>query len=194
MEIRTADSAADLGAARALIRRSMEEDQSYGYRLDWHWDVEHAQEVYVVNPRNVLLVAVADGVVVGTAAVRVGGPSSPPHHPDLGRRYADRSSVAQLLRVITAPEVRRRGVARRLVAAAVRWAAAEGGYRVLCLHTNARVPGAASFWRSTGATLVRDDAGWETDPAFHTLHFEFGLDPSVGATRGGDPRPSEDNG
>ena len=52
--------------------------------------------------------------VVGTAAVRVGGPSSPPHHPDLGRRYADRSSVAQLLRVITAPEVRRRGVARRL--------------------------------------------------------------------------------
>lgn len=173
--IRSATSAEDVQAAQALIRRSMQEDQSYGYRPDWHWDIEHLREVYGDNPRNVMLVADLDGAIVGTAGVRVGGPSSPPHHPEIGQRYADRARVAQLLRVITAPEVRRRGVARRLVEAARAWAAAEGGYRVLCLHTNAKVPGAEAFWRSTGASLVRDDAGWESDPAFHTLHFEFPL-------------------
>lgn len=173
--IREATSDEDVAAAKALIARSMDEDQTYGYRADWHWDVEHLREVYGDNPRALMLVAVDGEKVVGTCGVRVGGPSSPPHHPEIGARYADREQVAQLVRVITDPAVRRRGVAASLVKRAVEWAAAEGGYRVLCFHTNARTPGAEAFWRSTGAQLVRDDSGWEEDDTFHTLHFEFVL-------------------
>ncbi|WP_219106388.1 GNAT family N-acetyltransferase [Austwickia sp. TVS 96-490-7B] len=174
----------DVDQARAVIRRSMEDDQSYGYRFDWHWDVEHLREVYLDNPRNVMLIGRLGGTIVATAGIRVGGPDSPPHHPAIAARYADRHHVAQLLRVVTVPQARRRGFARQMVDAAVDWARQDGGYRVIYLHTNAAVPGAEAFWRSTGADLVQDDRGWETDTRFETLHFEFPLRPSVPATSG----------
>ncbi len=117
------------------------------------------------------------GPVVATAAVRVGGPLSPPHPPWLAARYADRHRVAQLLRVATLPGHRRRGLARRLVAAAIDFTRRDGRYRTLCLHTNARVPGAEAFWRSMPVVEVHDARGdaTEQDPRFETIHFELPL-------------------
>lgn len=174
MHLHRATDPAELAAAREVLVRSMADDQGYGYRPDWHWDLDHLQEVYVDNARQALFVAVEGGEVLGTCAVRVGGPASPPHPPEVAARYADRQAVAQITRLVTVPAARRRGLARQLVAAGVEFAR-EAGFRVACLHTNARTTGALEFWRQAGAVEVFDAREWEDDDRFETVHFEFPL-------------------
>lgn len=174
--IREARTPQDLDSARELILTSMTEDQGYGYLPEWHWDIDHALEVYADNPRHALFIAECEGVVIGTCAVRTGGPNVPPHPPELGVRYADRENVCQVVRAVTAPAARRQGVARSLVQRCLQHAR-EAGFRVAYLHTNAHSPGALGFWERSGALLVRDDRadGWDDDPRFATVHFEFPL-------------------
>jgi SAM-dependent methyltransferase/GNAT superfamily N-acetyltransferase len=185
--VRRATTAAELAAARAVVLRVAEADLGYGYIPGWHWDLDRMRETYVDNDRQAMFVAVAEpdpadgpaasGTVVATAAIRVGGPDSPPHPPGVAARYADRDRVAQLLRVATLPGHRRRGLARRLVEAATDFVRRDGRYRTICLHTNARVPGAEAFWRSLPTVEVHDARGdaAESDPRFATVHFELPL-------------------
>lgn len=178
--IRRATTQKDLDGARTVVLHAAEADLGYGYQPQWHWDLDRPVETYVDNPRQAMFVAVdLAGIVVSTAAVRVGGPNVPPHPPELGHRYADRQAVAQLLRVATLPEHRRHGLARRLVAACQGFVRADGGFRVIYLHTNTRVPAAEPFWRSLPVVEIRDDRGEERDPRFATVHFELPLDVPV---------------
>lgn len=178
--VRRAITAEDLAGAREVVLHTLETDLGYGYQPRWHWDLDRSLETYVDNPRQAMFVAVVGaGRVVSTAAVRVGGPNVPPHPPQLGRRYADRQAVAQLLRVATLPEHRRAGLGRRLVAACQAFVRADGGFRVLYLHTNTRVPAAEPFWRSLPVVEILDDRGGEHDPRFATVHFELPLDAVV---------------
>ncbi|GLI03608.1 GNAT family N-acetyltransferase [Phytohabitans aurantiacus] len=176
--IRRATSGADLRGARELVLDVAERDLGYGYTPRWHWDLDRMVETYVDNGRQAMFVAATPSDVVATAAVRIGGPQSPPHAAWLADRYADRARVAQLLRVATHPEHRRHGLARRLVAACLDFARQDGGYRTIYLHTNARVPGAEAFWRSLPVVEVHDARGDadERDPRFETIHFELPLD------------------
>ncbi|WP_252446420.1 GNAT family N-acetyltransferase [Pseudonocardia humida] len=179
--VRRAVTAEDLAGARAVVLHTAEADLGYGYQPQWHWDLDRLVETYVDNPRQAMFVAVdPDGEVVSTAAIRVGGPNVPPHPAELDRRYADRPAVAQLLRVATLPRHRRAGLGRRLVAACQRFVRADGGFRVIYLHTNTRVPAAEPFWRSLPVVEVRDDRGDRGDPRFATVHFELPLDARIG--------------
>lgn len=192
--IRRAVTAEDLAGAREVVLDVAGHDLGYGYTPLWHWDLDRMVETYVDNDRQAMFVAVAQpdgrsradgrvrpdgaGTVVATAAVRIGGPASPPHPAWLAARYADRSRVAQLLRVACLPAYRRRGLARQLVAVALDFVRGDGGFRTLCLHTNARVPGAEAFWRSLPVVEIHDARGdaAERDPRFETVHFELPLD------------------
>lgn len=175
MRILRSSTTSQVAAAQAIMRASMVHDQSYGYVAEWHWDIDHALEMYVDNARHALMLAMEHDEVLGTCCVRTGGPLVPPHHPDLAVRYADRPRVAQLTRLVTIPKARRMGVASQLVTACREFAHLQG-FQVAYLHTNARTPGALEFWRSTGASVVRDDRkDWDRDPRLATVHFEFRL-------------------
>jgi GNAT superfamily N-acetyltransferase len=162
----------DLPAARALIYRVLERDVGYGYNPAWHADLDSAQVYYLDHPRHAFWVAADDatGELVGTGALRSGGPTSPPHEPWLAERYAG-DGTAQVVRVYTAHSHRRRGIGRAIVEQVRRFAAAEGGYRVICFHTNALSPGAEAFWRAMPTLFVHDARG--IDPFGETLHFEL---------------------
>jgi GNAT superfamily N-acetyltransferase len=108
--------------------------------------------------------------VIGTTAVRPGGPKSPPHPAWLAERY-DSDKVAQLFRVYISAEHRRRGVARALVDAARQFVADEGSYAVIYLHTNPASPGAEAFWRSMPTTEIYD--GRTDDGPSQAVHFEL---------------------
>jgi GNAT superfamily N-acetyltransferase len=164
--------AGDLEAARALMMRTFEQDFGYGYRPEVHADVDDLQGVYLDNPRHVLFVAVADGSgeIVGTAGVRSGGLKPAFNPPWLVERY-DPERTAQLVRVYTLREWRGRGVARALVEQTARFAAEEGGYATLALHTDPRSPGAERFWRSMPTKLIHDDR----DGPSESLHIEMDL-------------------
>lgn len=180
--VRRAVTPQQLAAAREVVLGVAERDIGYGYTPQWHWDLDQMVETYVDNPRQAMFVAVTPaGQVVATAAVRTGGPQSPPHPKWLADRYADRARVAQLLRVATLAGHRRHGLARRLVAACQEFVRFDGGYRVLYLHTNAKVPQAEPFWRSLPVVEVYDARGREhdSDPRFQTIHFELPLDAEV---------------
>jgi GNAT superfamily N-acetyltransferase len=165
----------DLAGAVAVIRRVLHEDMGYPYRPDWHFDIDDPRTWYLDNPRHALFVAVDDGTrkVIGATGVMAGGPKSPPHPRWLAERYHP-ATTAQLFRVYIDRDQRRRGVARALVEAARRFVAAEGGYRVLYLHTDAiATPQAEHFWRAMDTTEIYDGRG-KGEPS-QALHFELAL-------------------
>jgi SAM-dependent methyltransferase/GNAT superfamily N-acetyltransferase len=164
---------ADIAEARAHILRVTEEDLQFPYTPRFHFDIDQPEIVYLRDPRQALFVAVDDatGRIIGTTGVRTGGPVSPPHPPELTRRYSW-DTTAQLFRVYIAREHRRRGVASALVEAARRFVAAEGGYRDIYLHTDAGVDGAEPFWRSV-ARLTYD--GRLDKGVSNAVHFELPL-------------------
>ncbi|MEV0379330.1 GNAT family N-acetyltransferase [Nonomuraea sp. NPDC050643] len=158
--------------ARKVMLDTFYRDFGYGYRPAWHWDVVDLEGTYLRPAGHTLVVAVRGEEVVGTTAVRAGGPKSPPHPGWLSRLYPD-ATTAQLFRVYVAPSHRRHGLAREMVRQATRFVAGHGGYRALYLHTDTRVPGAEAFWRALGEPVFDARDG---DPEhFQTVHFEIAL-------------------
>ena len=156
---------ADLAAVEAHMRTMLVELGGYDPVL--HADVDDLAGTYLGRDDRVLLVAFdAAGAVAGTASVRPGGPRPEYVPPWMAQRYATRS-VGQVCRVWVAPSARRQGVGQALAAAAVRWASER--FEVVCLHTNASVPGALAFWRAFPGLVEVYDA--RPDP-FSTVHFE----------------------
>ncbi|MCG5218553.1 GNAT family N-acetyltransferase [Streptosporangium sp. KLBMP 9127] len=159
-----------LDGARRVMLDTFYREFGYGYRPEWHWDVVDLAGTYLRPGGHTLVVAVHEGEVVGTTAVRAGGPKSPPHPRRLADRYPD-DSTAQLFRVYVDPAHRRHGLARRMVRLACDFVAAHGGYKIVYLHSDTRVEGAEAFWRSL-AEPVHDSRDGDLT-RFQTVHFEI---------------------
>lgn len=159
----------DLDSARAVMLDTVYRDFGTGYVPRWHTDIVDLHGAYVVPDRHVLLVAVGgrDGSVVATGALDSRGPAYPPNPRWLAERYPS-GETAQLRRVYVRPEHRRRGLARRLVASLLDFAAADGGYRSVYLHTDPAVPGAEAFWRSQGEAVCDE----RVETGERVVHFE----------------------
>ncbi len=153
---------ADLDAARAVMLDTVYRDFGTGYVPRWHGDIIDLAGAYLAPDRHTLLVAVdeRDGEVVATGALDSRGPAYPPNPRHVAERYPS-GVTAQLRRVYVRPEHRRRGLARRLVDELLAFAAADGGYRAVYLHTDPAVTGAEPFWRSLAKVVhdEREDAG-----------------------------------
>lgn len=160
----------DVPAIRAFMLRIFEEDYGYGYRPEWHWDYDDLLGTYIAPPRHTLVLALdgAGGEILGTAALRSGGPRSPAW---LAERYRPSEATAQIFRVFVHAGHRRRGIARLLVDELRRFVREVGGYRMICLHTESAV----SFWQSIGFRIVHD--GRRADPPDATVHLELELTP-----------------
>ncbi|MDO0910286.1 GNAT family N-acetyltransferase [Streptomyces sp. DT2A-34] len=165
----------DLDGARALMLDTVYRDFGTGYVPRWHTDIIDPAAAYVAPARHTLLVALdpRDNGVVATAALDSRGPAHPPNPRHLAERYPC-GETAQLRRVYVRPEHRRRGLARRLVDELLAFAAADGGYRSVYLHTDPNVPGAEAFWRSRGKVV--HDERVDSDGAFGVVHFEIPME------------------
>ncbi|MDK1472028.1 GNAT family N-acetyltransferase [Streptomyces sp. 549] len=167
---------ADLDAARSVMLDTVYRDFGTGYVPHWHADIVDPGGFYLHPARHTLLIAVElpegpdgpEGEVAATAALDSRGPAHPPNPRWLAERYPS-GTTAQLRRVYVRPGHRRRGLARRLVDELLAFAAAEGGYRAVYLHTDPSVPGAEAFWRSTGKVMC--DEREEAVPS-SVVHFE----------------------
>ncbi|MFF4905699.1 GNAT family N-acetyltransferase [Streptomyces sp. NPDC001260] len=162
----------DLDGARAVMLDTVYRDFGTGYVPRWHADIVDPVAAYLAPERHVLLVALAPdgGEVVATAALDSRGPAHPPNPRRLAERYPS-GETAQLRRVYVRPDHRRRGLARRLVRELLEFAAADGRYRSVYLHTDPAVPGAEPFWRSLGKVVLDE----RKDPATGQgiIHFEI---------------------
>ncbi|WP_330286606.1 GNAT family N-acetyltransferase [Streptomyces sp. NBC_00576] len=164
----------DLDGARAIMLDTVYRDFGTGYVPRWHGDIVDPASAYLAPARHALLVAVdeRDASVVATAALDSRGPVHPPNPRQVAERYPS-GATAQLRRVYVRPEHRRRGLARWLVAELLAFAAADGGYRAVYLHTDPAVSGAEEFWLSLGKVVCdeREDAGGGQG----VVHFEVPL-------------------
>lgn len=148
-------------------------DFGTGYVPRWHGDIIDLAAAYLAPERHTLLVAVdAAGEVVATGALDARGPLHPPNPLELALRYPS-GSTAQLRRIYTRREHRRRGLARRLVGDLLDFAAADGAYRSVYLHTDPSVEGAEGFWRSLGQ-VVHDERDRADGQGI--VHFEVPFD------------------
>ncbi|WP_340374727.1 GNAT family N-acetyltransferase [Streptomyces sp. SS7] len=165
---------ADLDGARVVMLDTVYRDFGTGYVPRWHGDIIDPAAAYLTPVRHTLLVALdgVDGDVVATAALDSRGPAHPPNPQHVAARFPSGES-AQLRRVYVRPAHRRRGLARRLVAELLAFAAADGGYRSVYLHTDPTVEGAEGFWRSLGK-VVHDERE-DPDGGQPVVHFEIPL-------------------
>lgn len=163
----------DLDGARSVMLDTVYRDFGTGYVPRWHRDIVDLDHAYVAPARHTLLIAVdeRDGTVVATGALDSRGPAHPPNPRHLAERYPS-GETAQLRRVYVRPGHRRRGLARQLVDELLNFAAADGGYRSVYLHTDPAVPGAEAFWRSLGKVVLdeREEPGGQ-----RVVHFEVPL-------------------
>ncbi|WP_033319159.1 GNAT family N-acetyltransferase [Streptomyces yerevanensis] len=164
----------DLDGARSVMLDTVYRDFGTGYVPRWHRDIVDLDHAYVAPARHILLVAVdeRDGTVVATGALDSRGPAHPPNPRHLAERYPS-GETAQLRRVYVHPGHRRRGLARQLVDELLNFAAADGGYRSVYLHTDPAVPGAEAFWRSLGKAVL--DEREEPGGGQRIVHFEVPL-------------------
>ncbi|MGW3284211.1 GNAT family N-acetyltransferase [Streptomyces sp. NPDC001002] len=162
----------DLDGARAVMLDTVYRDFGTGYVPRWHGDIIDPAAAYLAPARHTLLIATdpADGTVVATGALDSRGPAHPPNPRPLAERYPS-GETAQLRRIYVRPDHRRRGLARRLVDELLAFAAADGGYRAVYLHTDPAVPGAEPFWRSLGKVVLDERA--EPDGGQGIIHFEI---------------------
>jgi GNAT superfamily N-acetyltransferase len=152
-------------------------DFGTGYVPRWHGDIIDPAGAYLLPARHTLLVALdADGQIVATGALDSRGPLHPPNPRHVAERFPS-GVTAQLRRIYVRPEHRRRGLARRLVTELLAFAAADGGYRSVYLHTDPQVEGAEAFWRSLGRVVhdEREDA----DGGQHVMHVEIPFQPGA---------------
>ncbi|MFF9622580.1 GNAT family N-acetyltransferase [Streptomyces griseosporeus] len=172
----------DLDGARAVMLDTVYRDFGTGYVPQWHGDIVDPAGAYLAHDRHTLLVAVTpDGEVVATGALDSRGPAHPPNPRSLAERYPS-GTTAQLRRVYVRPEHRRRGLALRIVRELVAFAAADGGYRVVYLHTDPAVPGAEAFWRSIGRVVLDERAdGHGRGRGEGIVHFEVPMTVAAGA-------------
>ncbi|STD13886.1 Acetyltransferase (GNAT) family [Dermatophilus congolensis] len=140
-----------LDQVRDLVMDSVRRDQGYGYRPEWHWDLDRIVEIYVDNPRNRMLLARSKEVSVGCCGIRVGTPAGP---REVVSMLPPRAHVAQIVRLVVTPGWRRRGLGRRLVEESLRHVSADPGFTTAYLHTNALVPGVLQFWQKCGARVL----------------------------------------
>lgn len=161
-------------------------DFGTGYVPRWHGDIIDPVAAYLVPARHTLLVALdgENGEVVATAALDSRGPAHPPNPRHVADRYPC-GTTAQLRRVYVHREHRRRGLARRLVAELLAFAAADGGYGAVYLHTDPAVEGAEAFWRSLG-TVVHDEREGVTGGQ-GVVHFDVPLDVPLDVLRPASP-------
>ncbi|MFD6272101.1 GNAT family N-acetyltransferase [Nocardia asteroides] len=169
--IRTAEPA-DLPGARSVMLDTFYRVFGIGYLPEHHQDVIDPASTYLDHPGNRLWVAEHEGAIVATTAIRAKGPAHPPHPAELAARYPD-PTTAQLFRVYVRPEHHRRGLATRLVTAAIDHVRATPAFDRLYLHTDARTPGALEFWLTFGH-IVHDARG--PHDGFQTVHLEIPLD------------------
>ncbi|WP_425264894.1 GNAT family N-acetyltransferase [Streptomyces yokosukanensis] len=163
----------DLDGARSVMLDTVYRDFGTGYVPRWHGDVVDPERAYLGSARHTLLVAVDEGgEVVGTGALDARGPGCPPNPGWLAERYPS-GTTAQLRRVYVRPGHRRRGIARELVGRLLEFAAADGGYRAVYLHTDPAVPGAEAFWSSLGKVVL--DEREEPGGGQGIVHFELPL-------------------
>jgi GNAT superfamily N-acetyltransferase len=163
----------DIPRARALMIRTFDEDFGTQYDPAFHVDADNIDAVYVKPRRHALFVAVDDATneVIGTGGVRGGALSSDKSPELLVRRY-DGTHTAQIVRVYTLREHRRRGVARAIVRGALEFILADRDYSIIALHTYPHSPGAMAFWESIGNVVFRD----QRDPLPPVVYFEIPID------------------
>ncbi|MCA1187622.1 MULTISPECIES: GNAT family N-acetyltransferase [Saccharopolyspora] len=159
----------DVEGARRVMLDTFYKEFGHGYHARWHSDVVDIEGAYLKNPRHALFVAVRDGEVAATTAIRSGGPRCPPHPEWLAARYGD-GSTAQLFRVYVDRQHRRNGLASALVSMACDFVADTPEYSTIYLHTNPAIEGAAPFWRSAATEIydAREDSRYSP-----SVHFEI---------------------
>lgn len=174
---------ADLPAAKALMRRTVEEDFGTPYDPGYHRDIDDLVAAYLEPPRHRLFVALegTSSELIGTGGIRVGRLLGGPEH--LVRRYAD-DDTAQLVRIYVAREHRRRGIARAVVRACLAFALEDGGYSIIALHTFPHSPGALPFWQSMATQVGYQERSEIPPEAF----FEIDLEEARRMVAGDPPR------
>ncbi len=109
----------------------------------WSWYLEHLANVSGRASRTTVLVAVADGIVIGTATLELEGRIEPDRSRPLDR------DEAHIRMVGVHPDHRRRGIARRLVLECIA-VSRQRGKRRLSLDTQPTMSAAQALYDSLG--------------------------------------------
>ena len=164
IEIRLArpEEYAAAGAVTALAYHEFAEEGDDG----WSWYLEHLADVGDRAARTTVLVAVASGLLVGTATLELEGRVEPERARPLP------ADEAHIRMVGVHPDHRRQGVARRLVLECIE-VSRRRGKRRLTLETQPSMSAAQALYDSLG---FLKGATREVEEGFFLVTYELRLD------------------
>ena len=120
---------------------------------EFHYDIEGIEKYYISPYNNCFFIALVDGKIVATAAIRAYDKDY-----EFFKGQYSKEDTASIWRLMVDKKYRRHGLARKLVNAMEEFAQ-NAGYTKVYLHTHRYLDAALPFWKSMGyeITLEEDD-------------------------------------
>jgi GNAT superfamily N-acetyltransferase len=157
----TADAPRDtLEQVRTHCLAAIKDAYGYGYRQDWHWDLDsllspNRSPYFSAQNGAFYALRTKDDGIIGTAAIRSLS-TSPNIMERYGARYPKPEEVAYLCRVYVVRRCRKQGLGDFLVGLC-REAALSLGYRTIYFHCERDAMRLRAYWESQGFTCFAED-------------------------------------
>lgn len=161
MEIKrvTHEDADILQSAKAFMLSIITDDFGYEFNPSWHADIVSLEHTYVHDSRAGLFVALSDGEIIGTIAMRPYDKT----YPELRSMYNALTTVG-VWRHYIKKDRRNQGIGSKLLELAEGFASS-AGYSSIYLHTQKTIPGSLEYWLAKGYVPV-----WEPMDELRTVH------------------------
>jgi GNAT superfamily N-acetyltransferase len=144
---------AEINAAKGFLFDQIDKEYHIGPTPKFHYDIFDLEDYYIKPSRSNFFVAIDDGKIVATAAIR-------PYDKDYEyfKGIYSQDDTASIWRLMVDKEYRRNGLARILVGLMEDFARNEG-YDKIYLHSHRYLDAAIPFWKSLDyeVTLEEDD-------------------------------------
>lgn len=147
------DDEFEINAAKDFLFDQINKEYHIGPTPKFHYDIFDLKDYYLLDAKSNFFVAIDDGKIVATAAVR-------PYDKDYEffKGIYSKEDTASIWRLMVDKDYRRKGLARILVGLMEDFARGEG-YDRIYLHSHRYLEAAIPFWKSLGyeVTLEEDD-------------------------------------
>lgn len=151
-------------ATKKFMKEIIHLDFGYPFNPKWHADIDNLLSTYYSKSDNILFLAICEGEIIATAAVRKGGILSN-RVPTIIKRKYQWDTTCRLARVFVKKEFRGQGIATKLVNHCIHWITVNNQYKKVILDSEFAI----EFWKKLGALQIFDEKPF----GGYAVHFEL---------------------
>ena len=135
-----------------FLFKMIKKEFGYDYVPEWHQDIVHIDEYYIIPKRNAFFVAYSeDGKIIGTIGIRAYDKNF-----DQFKHLYSNETTTSIWRLFVDERYRRCGLASKIYSIAENFAK-KNGFNDIYLHTHRNLDGALEYWTKMGFVIRLDE-------------------------------------